>query len=158
MIAVGLSWKMAIGACVLGNTLMGLVITVNGRIGAKVGRLLPPKTANGLLEIAPYSLPRTCPHAVWLLLQLLCGPVSLRACHCMARRANHHWWPMYGCSAHSNLAKLCQHSQHHTGIAGYLDIWNDCFLTVLPAPAALPLHSLHEGMCGWLMTPFSLWV
>ncbi|ETI29343.1 hypothetical protein G647_01796 [Cladophialophora carrionii CBS 160.54] len=34
MIAVGLSWKMAIGACVLGNTIMGLVITVNGRMGA----------------------------------------------------------------------------------------------------------------------------
>jgi len=34
MIAVGLSWKMAIGACVLGNFIMGLVITVNGRIGA----------------------------------------------------------------------------------------------------------------------------
>ncbi|KIW05845.1 hypothetical protein, variant [Verruconis gallopava] len=34
MIAVGLSWKMAIGACVLGNTIMGLVITVNGRVGA----------------------------------------------------------------------------------------------------------------------------
>lgn len=37
MIAVGLSWKMAIGACVLGNTIMGIVITVNGRMGAKVG-------------------------------------------------------------------------------------------------------------------------
>lgn len=36
MIAVGLSWKMAIGACVLGNFLMGLVITINGRIGATV--------------------------------------------------------------------------------------------------------------------------
>lgn len=34
MIAVGLSWRMAIGACVLGNFLMGLVITTNGRIGA----------------------------------------------------------------------------------------------------------------------------
>lgn len=34
MIAVGLDWKMAIGACVLGNTIMGLVITSNGRIGA----------------------------------------------------------------------------------------------------------------------------
>ncbi|KAF2651533.1 hypothetical protein K491DRAFT_696376 [Lophiostoma macrostomum CBS 122681] len=34
MIAVGLDWKMAIGACVLGNTIMGLVITINGRIGA----------------------------------------------------------------------------------------------------------------------------
>jgi len=34
MIAAGLNWKMAIGACVLGNTIMGLVITVNGRIGA----------------------------------------------------------------------------------------------------------------------------
>lgn len=36
MISVGLSWRMAIGACVLGNTLMGLVITINGRIGATV--------------------------------------------------------------------------------------------------------------------------
>lgn len=36
MIAAGLSWRMAIGACVLGNTLMGLVITMNGRIGATV--------------------------------------------------------------------------------------------------------------------------
>ncbi|KAJ5174126.1 uncharacterized protein N7482_000003 [Penicillium canariense] len=34
MIAVGLDWRMAIGACVLGNTIMGLVITFNGRIGA----------------------------------------------------------------------------------------------------------------------------
>ncbi|PBP17385.1 hypothetical protein BUE80_DR011862 [Diplocarpon rosae] len=34
MIAVGLSWRMAIGACVLGNFIMGLVITVNGRMGA----------------------------------------------------------------------------------------------------------------------------
>lgn len=36
MIAAGLNYKMAIGACVLGNTLMGLVITMNGRIGATV--------------------------------------------------------------------------------------------------------------------------
>lgn len=40
MIAAGLSWRMAIGACVLGNTIMGLVITMNGRIGAKVSRNL----------------------------------------------------------------------------------------------------------------------
>ena len=36
IIAVGLSWKYAIGACVLGNTIMGLVITTNGRMGATV--------------------------------------------------------------------------------------------------------------------------
>jgi nucleobase:cation symporter-1, NCS1 family len=36
MIAVGLDWKMAVGACVLGNAIMGLVITVNGRVGAIV--------------------------------------------------------------------------------------------------------------------------
>lgn len=36
MIAVGLNWKMAIGACVLGNFIMGLVITINGRMGAIV--------------------------------------------------------------------------------------------------------------------------
>ena len=33
---------MAIGACVLGNTIMGLVITVNGRMGATVSRMLLP--------------------------------------------------------------------------------------------------------------------
>jgi nucleobase:cation symporter-1, NCS1 family len=36
MIAVGLSWRTAIGACVLGNFVMGLVITINGRMGAIV--------------------------------------------------------------------------------------------------------------------------
>merc|ERR1712230_169069 len=34
MIAVGLDWRMAIGACVLGNTIMGIIITINGRMGA----------------------------------------------------------------------------------------------------------------------------
>jgi len=41
MIAVGLSWKMAIGACVMGNTLMGLVITINGKIGATLHTPFP---------------------------------------------------------------------------------------------------------------------
>ncbi|QIW98067.1 hypothetical protein AMS68_003585 [Peltaster fructicola] len=41
MIKVGLSWKMAIGACVLGNTLMGLVITINGRMGATLHTPFP---------------------------------------------------------------------------------------------------------------------
>jgi NCS1 family nucleobase:cation symporter-1 len=40
MIAVGLSWKMTIGACVLGNAIMGLVITINGRMGAIVSCVL----------------------------------------------------------------------------------------------------------------------
>jgi NCS1 family nucleobase:cation symporter-1 len=38
MISVGLDWRYAIGACVLGNTIMGLVITVNGRIGTTVSQ------------------------------------------------------------------------------------------------------------------------
>ncbi|KAE8442418.1 hypothetical protein EG329_003376 [Mollisiaceae sp. DMI_Dod_QoI] len=41
MIAVGLSWRMAIGACVLGNFIMGLVITVNGRMGATLHTPFP---------------------------------------------------------------------------------------------------------------------
>jgi len=41
MIAVGLSWRMAIGACVLGNTIMGLVITINGRMGATLHTPFP---------------------------------------------------------------------------------------------------------------------
>lgn len=36
MIKSGLSWRLAIGALVLGNAIMGFVITVNGRIGARV--------------------------------------------------------------------------------------------------------------------------
>lgn len=40
IIAVGLSWKLAIGACVLGNSIMGMVITINGRMGATVRCLL----------------------------------------------------------------------------------------------------------------------
>ncbi|KAF2117471.1 permease for cytosine/purines, uracil, thiamine, allantoin-domain-containing protein [Lophiotrema nucula] len=41
MIKVGLSWRMAIGACVLGNTIMGLVITINGRMGATLHTPFP---------------------------------------------------------------------------------------------------------------------
>ncbi|KAF2210985.1 hypothetical protein CERZMDRAFT_44015 [Cercospora zeae-maydis SCOH1-5] len=41
MIAVGLSWKLAIGACVLGNAIMGIVITINGRIGATLHTPFP---------------------------------------------------------------------------------------------------------------------
>jgi hypothetical protein len=48
MIAAGLSWRMAIGACVLGNTIMGLVITMNGRIGATVS---PPHCVHAVEAI-----------------------------------------------------------------------------------------------------------
>lgn len=41
MIAVGLDWRMAIGACVLGNTIMGIVITINGRMGATLHAPFP---------------------------------------------------------------------------------------------------------------------
>jgi NCS1 family nucleobase:cation symporter-1 len=41
MIAVGLSWRTAIGACVLGNFIMGIVITINGRVGATLHTPFP---------------------------------------------------------------------------------------------------------------------
>ncbi|RMZ83169.1 hypothetical protein DV738_g1405, partial [Chaetothyriales sp. CBS 135597] len=41
ILAVGLNWKMAIGACVLGNAIMGIVITINGRIGATLHTPFP---------------------------------------------------------------------------------------------------------------------
>jgi NCS1 family nucleobase:cation symporter-1 len=49
MISVGLDWKMAIGACVLGNTVMGLVITINGRMGATVSCVLLRKAERNLI-------------------------------------------------------------------------------------------------------------
>jgi len=67
MIYVGLSWKLAIAACVLGNTIMGLVITINGRIGATVGCVLQ-NAEPSLLGIASYSLSRSRAYAIWLLL------------------------------------------------------------------------------------------
>jgi NCS1 family nucleobase:cation symporter-1 len=85
MIAVGLSWKMAIGACVLGNTIMGLVITVNGRMGATVGCVLLEKAEQSLLGIASHSVSRSRTHAIWLLLQLFRRRVPLRPRHCLAR-------------------------------------------------------------------------
>ncbi|KAK4947517.1 hypothetical protein LTR10_013462 [Elasticomyces elasticus] len=41
IIAVGLSWKLAIGACVLGNAIMGIIITVNGRMGGTLHTPFP---------------------------------------------------------------------------------------------------------------------
>lgn len=49
MIATGLSWRMAIGALVLGNAIMGMVITINGRIGARVSLFV-----NVLLRVMTY--------------------------------------------------------------------------------------------------------
>ena len=58
MIASGLDWRMAIGALVLGNTIMGVVITVNGRIGAKVSIPLQAfgSILNGLLTFSSFTL------------------------------------------------------------------------------------------------------
>lgn len=75
---------MAIGACVLGNTIMGLVITINGRMGATVGCVLR-RAELSLLGIASHSVPRSRTHAIWLLLQLLCRVVPLRPRYRLAR-------------------------------------------------------------------------
>ena len=76
---------MAIGACVLGNAVMGIVITVNGRMGATVGCVLVQRAELSLLGIASHSVPRSRTHAIWLLLQLLRRRVSLRPGHRLAR-------------------------------------------------------------------------
>lgn len=75
---------MAIGACVLGNFIMGLVITINGRMGATVGDLLP-RAEPSLLGIASHSVPSSLSYAFWLLLQLLRRAVPLRSRHRLAR-------------------------------------------------------------------------
>ncbi len=78
---------MAIGACVLGNTIMGIVITINGRMGATVGCVLQRAELSllSLLGTASHSVPRSRTHAIWLLLQLLCRVVTLRPRYCLAR-------------------------------------------------------------------------
>jgi cytosine/uracil/thiamine/allantoin permease len=67
MIAVGLSWKLAIAACVIGNTIMGIIITTNGRLGATVGYVFQ-NTEPSLLRIASYPVSRSRAYAIWLLL------------------------------------------------------------------------------------------
>ena len=122
---------MAIGACVLGNTIMGLVITINGRMGATVGCVYLQRAEPSLPELASHSVPCPRTHAIWLLLQLLRCRVSLCPCHCLARVSffdqslpclrmlisqcpNHDWRPMHDGLAHGNLAKLCQYPKSHT--------------------------------------------
>ena len=85
MIDVGLSWRLAIGACVLGNAIMGLVITVNGRMGATVSFDLCQKIEPSLLLTASHSVPCSCTHAIRLLLQLLCCRVPLCSRYRLAR-------------------------------------------------------------------------
>src|SRR6478609_5729035 len=86
MIAVGLSWRMAIGACVLGNFIMGLVITANGRIGAIASFSLRDCGCSSTdLFAAAHPFPGSRSHALWILLQLLCCAVPLCSCHCLAR-------------------------------------------------------------------------
>jgi hypothetical protein len=160
MIAVGLSWKMAIGACVLGNAVMGLVITINGRMGATVGCVLQ-EAERSLLGIASHSVPRSHTHAIWLLLQLLRRRVPLRPRHRLARVSlsdpltsslqeadctqcpNRDWRPMHDRLAHGHLAKLCQHPQPHTCRRGHHHGRNVWVCALLPASASFPMHPLH---------------
>ncbi|KAI7227832.1 hypothetical protein KC330_g8203 [Hortaea werneckii] len=75
MITVGLGWQMAVGACVLGNVIMGVVITINGRIGAKLHTPFP------LLARMPFGyyfsifvvVSRTVLAVVWLGVQTATG-------------------------------------------------------------------------------------
>jgi hypothetical protein len=84
MIAAGLSWRMAIGACVLGNTLMGLVITMNGRIGATVRVTTGVQAKDADEDKATHTLPNPSSYAFRILLQLLRRCVTLCVGHHLA--------------------------------------------------------------------------
>jgi cytosine/uracil/thiamine/allantoin permease len=56
MIAGGLNWRLAIGALVLGNAIMGAVITINGRIGARVSTRYHVKILMVQLTLFSYTL------------------------------------------------------------------------------------------------------
>jgi NCS1 family nucleobase:cation symporter-1 len=62
MIAGGLNWKLAIGALVLGNTIMGAVITINGRIGARVSTT--PRSSHHVSDGLAYILQLHTPFPV----------------------------------------------------------------------------------------------
>lgn len=84
MIAVGLSWKMAIGACVLGNFIMGCVITINGRMGATVSHEIREAELS-LHDSASHSIPSPCAYAFRLLLLPIRCVVPLRSRYRLAR-------------------------------------------------------------------------
>ncbi len=146
MIAVGLSWKMAIGACVLGNTIMGLVITINGRMGATVGCVLQNAEQN-LLGIASHSVPRSCTHAIWLLFQLLRCGVPLCPRHRLARVS------LFNQSLHHFSRLTVRSVQTTTG--------GQCMVVLLtaiwPSFAKIPNHIpasegiTTAGMCGFVL-------
>lgn len=138
---------MAIGACVLGNTIMGIVITVNGRMGATVGCVLFPRAEPSLLKIASHPLPRSRTHAIWLLLQLLRCRVPLRPRYRLAR------------------VSLSDQSLHHFRVLTVHSVQTttggQCMVVLLtaiwPSFANIPNHiPLSEGittggMCGFVL-------
>lgn len=163
MIAVGLDWKMAIGACVLGNTIMGLVITINGRMGAIVGcvHFNGPSEAYFTSFIPRSPCFRACHSATTLATLSSClaafslssgwgqfvrsVTLSIREAN-LTQCPNYDWWTMHDCPAHSHLAKLCSYSQSHTRVPGYhhgRDVW---LRALLLASTSLPVHPLHQGM------------
>ena len=137
---------MAIGACVLGNTIMGIVITVNGRMGATVGCVLQ-RAELSLLGIASHSVPRSRTHAIWLLLQLLCRVVPLRPRYCLARVS-------FSDQSLHHFRRLSVHSvQTTTG--------GQCMTVLLTAiwPSFANIHNTipasegitTSGMCGFVL-------
>lgn len=96
---------------------------------------------NGSHPPHPFPSPRT--HALRILLQLFRRPLPLRARYRMARSADGDWRTMYDSAAYSDLAKLCEHQEQHTGESGHFYLWHDWFLPVLFATASFSVHSLH---------------
>lgn len=147
MIAIGLSWKMAIGACVLGNSIMGLVITVNGRMGATVGYVLLQRTEPGLLGIASYSVPGSRTDAIWLLLQLLRRVVPLRPRYCLARVS-------WSDQSHDRVARLTVYSVQTTTGGQCMTV---LLTAIWPSYANIPNHIpasqgiTTAGMIGFLL-------
>jgi len=167
MINAGLNWKMAVGALVLGNSIMGMVITVNGRIGATVSNLSAGPSglvAHDLSAPHPFPGARTC--ALRVLLQLLCRRISMCARYHLARVrirryhdnsqfkklrvlsvqcADRDWRTMHVRPPHSDLAELREHTEWNSRGPRHHDRRNGWLLVVLLATAAVPLHSLHES-------------
>ena len=125
---------------------MGIVITVNGRMGATVSCVLQGAEL-GLLGIASHSVPSSRTHAIWLLLQLLRRRVPLRPRHRLA-------WVSLSDQPFHHFRRLTIYSVQTTTGGQCMSV---LLTAIWPSFANIPNHIpasegiTTSGMCGFVL-------